>query len=480
MQKIHHLFFIKYVVLFLGTLFIASVITYITLKSIIVTHNEEDLMQSIEMIELLLPKSDSLERLATSVHKSTGIRVTIIDSEGQILAESDYQKEEMESHLNRFEIMQANSRPFGISIRYSLTLNSDFLYVAKATEYRGEKVYLRLSRSLEQVLRSFYTLTSRLLLALLFFVVISLLISYSISKKIRYDILQIINYLDEIADKNYKAVIKTRHFGEFLQISLQLKNLVKKLSNRERQKRKYTAKLRLVNKQRNDILSAISHEFKNPVASVMGYAETLLDDPEIDTKIRVKFLQKIFSNGQKISTMLDRLALSVKLENNDIKLSRSDFDLCDLCEEVRLNLSKKYRNREIHVACEPIVVHADRTTIEMVVSNLVDNAMKYSEGDVDISIEGSRLTVADRGMGIPEKEVEKITSKFYRVEKNTWDNSLGLGLAIVTYILKLHDTTLFIKSRVGEGSRFGFDITPLLQCGPAAGGEAGQGESKQA
>ena len=464
MQKIHHLFFIKYVVLFLGTLFIASVITYVTLRSIIVTHNEEDLMQEIEVIGLLLEQSGNLERLATEVHQRTGARVTIVNADGNVLAESDYQKEEMESHLNRFEIMQSNSRPYGVSIRYSQTLNTDFLYVAKVTEYRGDKIYLRLSRSLDQVLKSFYALTSRLLLALLFFVVIALLISYSISKKIRYDILQIITYLDEIANKNYKAVIKTRHFGEFLQISLQLKNLVKKLSSRERQKRKYTAKLRLVNKQRNDILSAISHEFKNPVASIMGYAETLMDDPEIDMKIRVKFLEKIFSNGQKISTMLDRLALSVKLENNDIRLSRSDFDLCDLCEEVRQNLSKKYRSRQILVACEPILVHGDRTMIEMVLSNLVDNAMKYSEGEVAVAIEGSRLMVTDSGMGIPEKEIEKITSKFYRVERNTWDNSLGLGLAIVTYILKLHDTTLFIESKVGEGSRFGFDIAPLIQC----------------
>ena len=464
MQKIHHLFFLKYVTLFIGTLFIAAVITYVTLKSIIVTHNEKDLQESIRMIELMLQESDDLDRLAKKVHKNTGIRVTIVDRNGTVIAESDYEKEEMESHANRFEIMQASSNEFGIATRYSQTLKTDFLYVAKVEQYRGEKVYVRLSRSLEHVLKSFYTLTSRLLLALIFFMVIALAISYSISKKIRYDIEQIIGYLDEIADKNYKAVLKTRYFGEFLQISLQLKNLVKKLSNRERQKRKYTAKLRLVNKQRNDILSAISHEFKNPVASIMGYAETLLDDPDIDTRIRTKFLEKVYANGKKISSMLDRLALSVKLENNDIKLSRSDFDLCELCHDVTLNLSKKYRDRSIRTECSPLTVHADRTTIEMVIVNLVDNAMKYSEEEVLVRLEGTRLEVVDRGMGIPEKEIEKISSKFYRVEKNTWDNSLGLGLAIVGYILKLHGTRLHIESTVGEGSRFGFDITPFLQC----------------
>lgn len=463
MLKIHQLFFIKFLTLFIGTLLIASVISYITLKSIVVEHNEINLKQSILLLETELEKSDDLEALAMLVHEKTGYRVTIIDADGIVIAESNYDKEHMENHANRFEVMQAGANDFGISTRYSHTLKTDFLYVAKMETYRGEKIYLRLSKSLEKVLESFYALSTRLLLSFLFFVILALIISYNISKKIHYDITQIITYLDEIANKNYKAVIKTRYFSEFLQVSLQLKNLVKKLSNRERQKRKYTAKLRLVNKQRNDILSAISHEFKNPVASIMGYAETLIDDPEIDTKIRMKFLDKILSNGKKIAVMLDRLALSVKLENNDITLTKSDFNLCDVAHDVSQNLSKKYKGRTVHTECDDLIVHADKTTIEMALTNLVDNALKYSEDDVSIKIDGGRLMVIDRGMGIPEKEIEKITSKFYRVEKNTWDNSLGLGLAIVSYILSLHKSTLFIESNVGEGSTFGFELAPLIE-----------------
>jgi two-component system, OmpR family, phosphate regulon sensor histidine kinase PhoR len=462
MLKIHQLFLLKFVSLFAGTLLIASIISYITLKSIIVDYNEESLKNSIDLILLELEKEDDLDTLATKIRTNTGLRVTIVDRDGVVIAESNHDKADMENHANRFEIMQANSEPYGLAVRYSKTLRTDFLYVAKSVTYRGTPVTLRLSRSLDKVLANFYALSSRLVIALIFFVTIAFIISYNMSKKIHFDIAQIITYLEEIADKNYKAVIKTRYFSEFLQISLQLKNLVKKLENRERQKRKYTAKLRLVNKQRNDILSAISHEFKNPVASIMGYTETLIDDPEVDVKIRQKFLDKVLSNGKKISAMLDRLALSVKLENNDITLSKSDFDLCELSQEVVQNLSKKYRDRTITAECDTLMVHADKTTIEMVLVNLVDNALKYSEEKVTITMEGSRLMVVDRGMGIAEKELEKISSKFYRVEKNTWDNSLGLGLAIVSYILRMHHTNLMIESEVGEGSAFGFDITPLL------------------
>jgi signal transduction histidine kinase len=167
------------------------------------------------------------------------------------------------------------------------------------------------------------------------------------SKKIRYDIEQITSYLEELSNKNYKAIIQTKYFNEFLQISVLLKDLAKKLHNRSRQKRKHTAKLRLINKQRNDILSAISHEFKNPVAAISGYAQTLRDDPDSTEKIRRKFLDKIISNAMKISTMLDRLALSVKLENNDLSAKFQNFKLSALISDIKENLEKKYPEQKI-------------------------------------------------------------------------------------------------------------------------------------
>ena len=106
-------------------------------------------------------------------------------------------------------------------------------------------------------------------------------------------------------------------------------------------------------------------------------------------------------------------------------------------------------------------VKADKTMIETVLINLIDNAMKYSQEDVTVSIIDNRLMVIDKGLGIAEKELDKITSKFYRVQKNTWDNSMGLGLAIVTYVLKLHGSALNIESKEGEGSIFAFDLQSI-------------------
>jgi signal transduction histidine kinase len=463
MLKIHHHFFINFIVLFFISLIAALLVGYLTLKSIIIDHTEEDLKRGIDTMEAYIVKHqpDDIPTLAKRYHDLMNMRITIVDGDGDVIAESDANKEEMENHANRFEIMQSASNDYGTALRYSDTLKTDFLYVAKRIELNGERVTLRMAMSLHKIFSSFATITSRLIIIMVLFLVVVVYISYRLSARIQEDIDGVITYLEEIGNKNYKAVMKAQNFSEFLVVALQLKNLVKKLSNRDKQKRKYTAKLRLVNKQRTDILSAISHEFKNPVAAIMGYAETLHDDPDVDTRIRLKFLDKVLSNAQKIAAMLDRLSLSVKLENDDLTLHKGSFDICELIEEVAQNLNKKYKDRTIHTNCETRIVYADKTTIEMLLINLVDNAMKYSETDVIVALKNDRVEVIDRGMGISEKEIEKITSKFYRVQKNTWDNSLGLGLSIVTYILKLHNSSLDINSEPGVGSTFSFDLSMM-------------------
>jgi two-component system phosphate regulon sensor histidine kinase PhoR len=434
----------------------------VALKSIIIEHSENHLENAIVMMGLDLEKIDDLDAYSLIVNKHTNLRVTMIDADGVVIAESSADKSTMDNHASRYEIMQANKDEFSHITRYSKTLKVDFLYVAKKFSYRDKNIYIRLSMSLAQVMSDFYSLWSKLFLVFLTVVLIAFYISKRMSARIIYDIEQITIFLDEISNKNYNAIIKTKYFYEFLQISLMLKNLVKKLSTRDKQKRKYTAKLRLMNKQRNDILSAISHEFKNPVASIIGYTQTLQEDPDINPKIREKFLSKISSNGDKISQMLDRLALSVKLENDDLKMEIKRFDMKTLCEEVVSNLSLKYRDREITLEATKTMIEADKTMIELALINLVDNALKYSEVEVNVVLKDNELSVIDKGIGIQEENIDKVTAKFYRVKKNTWDNSMGIGLAMVSYILKMHNSKLQIKSQFAEGSVFSFSLKEML------------------
>jgi two-component system, OmpR family, phosphate regulon sensor histidine kinase PhoR len=461
--KIHQLFFLNVLGLFVAALFVASMISYFTLKSMIIHDSEERLVENINLLEPLLASTHDFDRFVAQAAGKTFLRVTVIAENGDILAESDADKTLMGNHSGRIEVMQAMTQAYGVAVRYSNTVKTDFIYVAHKITTSEKTFYIRLAMSLESVMDHFYTLWIQLVGAFGVLVVIALLIAYNISKKARYDILQITRYLDEVSSKNYRAVLKPEYFREFLQISIMLKNLVKKLHNRDKQKRKHTAKLRLINKQQNDILSAISHEFKNPIAAIMGYAETLHDDLNIDPKIREKFLEKILSNTHRVTLMLDRLALSVKLENNDLSIKPAYFDITEVCTDSISILQPKYPSRIIRYNGGSKTVFADRTMIELVITNLVDNALKYSEEDVTLTLNDNRLTISDKGIGIAPSELDKISSKFYRVQKNRWDNSMGLGLSIVSYILKLHDCELQIDSTPGIGSTFSFSLENLIQ-----------------
>jgi len=461
--RIHQLFFLNVLGLFIAALFVASLISYFTLKSMIIHDGEERLIENINLLEPLLTTTQDFDRFVAQAAGRTFLRVTVIDESGEVIAESDADKETMENHAGRVEVMHAMTEPYGVAVRYSNTIKTDFIYVAHKINTPDKTFYIRLAMSLEGVMDHFYALWIQLVGAFGALIILALIIAYKISKKARFDILQITNYLDQISAKNYRAVLKPEYFREFLQISIMLKNLVKKLNNRDKQKRKHTAKLRLINKQQNDILSAISHEFKNPIAAIMGYAETLHDDLSLDPKIREKFLDKILSNTHRVTLMLDRLALSVKLENNDLSIKPTLFELSDVCLDSISILQAKYSDRSIRYVGISKTVFADKTMIELILTNLIDNALKYSEEEVTVTLTDTTVSISDKGIGIASSELDKITSKFYRVQKNRWDNSMGLGLSIVSYILKLHDSELRIESTQGVGSTFSFSLANLIQ-----------------
>jgi len=461
--KIHQLFFLNTLALFVGTLVIASFIGYYSLKEMIVNDNIAHLKRTLELVAVRSNQSNSLNHYVNAVRNQTDYRTTAFDNDGKVLAESNIDKRSVDSGINREEVMNAAIEPYGVDVRYSATFDEDYIFVAKQIAFQGDIVILRLGMTLHSVMGYFYELWIKLAASFALFIIIALILAFKISKKVEYDIAQITQYLHEISAKNYMAILKPEHFREFLQITLLLKNLVKKLRNRDKQKRKYTARLRLINKQQNDILSAISHEFKNPVAAIVGYTETLEEDPNLNLAIREKFLGKIHSNALKISTMLDRLALSVKLENNDLSIKPTTFDLDVLCRDVTSTLQGKYPKRVIVYEGHPKEVVADKTMLDLVITNLIDNAIKYSEDVVTLKLTDYTIEVTDKGIGIAPHELELIASKFYRVQKNSWDNSMGLGLAIVSYILKLHDSTLQIESTLGVGSTFAFGLDTLIR-----------------
>jgi signal transduction histidine kinase len=457
----------QHISLRIGILFVVAVllgmtVSFFNLREIQLREYENTLKSHLNLIEIQLPFSfhpETLKLFAKQIKKSINKRVTIINEEGVVLAETDYEDiNMMDNHRYRPEIIQASKEDYGVNLRYSDSIHEDFLYVAKHISYEGESLYLRLGMSTQEIRSNFVKLWIKIGYILLAILLVSLATAALIQRNMQKELQKLKNGLQAIANKEYKTHIKAGFAKEFVQIADTIHQLAAKLAKRDKQKRKHTAKLRLLNKQRSDIIAAVGHEFKNPIASIMGYAQTLLDDPQIDGQIKERFLGKIISNGNKINGMINRLSLATKLENGDLSPNKTQFDLGKLASDITTTFIQRYKDRKFILHTDTSIVNADATMIEMVLNNLLDNAIKYSENTIYIEVTNNKCSIRDEGEGIPVDEIPKITKKFYRSNRYSWDNSIGLGLSLVSYILKLHESELQIQSVLGEGSTFSFRL----------------------
>jgi len=469
--KLHQLFFINFLLIFIATLLTSGLVSYFTLKEAELKQFENHLKNTLNIVEIELEHIDDFEKFANSFYEKSFIlkrisfhnRITIIDKNGNVVADSDLKAKDMENHLDRKEIIEADSKDYGVSLRFSESTKKNYLYVAKRVLTEKEPLYIRLAVDTKSIMENFYKLWIKVTLIFTLSIFIALIITYMIQKNIKYDINRIKDFLEHINNKNFTPDMSDSFTEEFDFILKNLKKLSKKLEKREKQKKKFTKKLIIRDKQNREIISAISHEFKNPLAVILGYCETLVNDRDINPKIRDKFLDKISLNAHRIGSIIDRVNMAIKLENGDFKLKLTSFDIEELSLSIISMLKDKYNDREILLEIVDRTennkrIEADKTLIELVLINLIENALKYSEDDVKVEIAKDEIRVIDSGIGIDIEDIEEVTKKFYRVDKNIWNNSLGLGLNIVKYILKLHNTKLDITSEITKGSTFSFKL----------------------
>ena len=458
--KLSHIFFFNFIAVLTAALAILSIVVYYSVRQIEIDQFSQQLRSEIAYVHSKMAEGESIEEAAKEIEKIMGrpIRVTLITREGHVLFDNLEDSRTMPDLSNRPEVMGAKRQGFATAIRYDSKRNKEELFAAQVIPFNGKKAILRLSFSMERALHDFRALWLRIVVVFILAIGAGALMSLTVRRRIDEELDKLTDYLQRLADKKYDAKFHPGFTQEFRTIGKLLRQLSKRLEKTERKRRKYTAKLRLIGKQRSDIISAISHEFKNPVAAILGYTETLLDDPDLPIAIRQKFLARIEQNGRRISEMIDRLSFATRLESSEIEPKMSGFDFAKVVEEAAAAMEKKYPGRRVRLKTQSTQIYADRTMMELAVINLMDNAFKYSEEDIEAVVESGIFCVVDRGRGIPEKEIEAITQKFYRLDKNSWDNSLGLGLSIVTYILNRHGLRLRIESRVGEGSRFCFEL----------------------
>jgi two-component system phosphate regulon sensor histidine kinase PhoR len=222
--------------------------------------------------------------------------------------------------------------------------------------------------------------------------------------------------------------------------------------------------LKKLEQVRKDFVANISHELKTPITAIQGFAETLLEGALDDRKNALKFLETIKTNSERMNSLVDDLMTISKIELGVDKVEKTPLVFDDVAEAVVAVLKEKavQKNLALTTSLAPDLgmLSADRDRLIQILTNLVDNAIKFTEtGGVTFGVAEEKgktfLFVEDTGIGIPVKHLSRLGERFYRVDAGRSRNmgGTGLGLAIVKHLVKAHGWDLQIESTPGKGTR---------------------------
>ena len=219
---------------------------------------------------------------------------------------------------------------------------------------------------------------------------------------------------------------------------------------------------------RREFVSNVSHELRTPLTSIQAFVETLLDGGLDDRENRTRFLEIIQRHTSFMGELIGELSDLNKIETGAVDLDPHDLDLMEVATAVAGKLAQTYEDQKLELSMDipaGFRIRADRRRLEQILTNLVDNAMKFNRPGGEVRIEARRtdqkgipramVVVSDDGVGIPSDCVEKVFNRFFRVdEARSRDvRGTGLGLSIVKHLMRLHGGRVELESELGSGTR---------------------------
>jgi len=234
-------------------------------------------------------------------------------------------------------------------------------------------------------------------------------------------------------------------------------------------------KLKEFELQRKEFVANVSHELRTPLTAIQGLSETLIEFPDLNQEKRAYFIDVIHTHSIRLESIIENLLTLSKIE----KETETEIDELDFVDEsITLALSNaiflckdKALKRNIDIIlnnAEDITFRHNSSLIEQAIINLLNNAIKYSNGNSEIKItvikqhNDIEISVADKGNGIPEEHLSRLFERFYRVDKarSRKLGGTGLGLSIVKHIALAHKGSVHVKSEINKGSVFSL-VLPL-------------------
>lgn len=318
--------------------------------------------------------------------------------------------------------------------------------------------FIILNTALEDVNSTTSVLRGQLIYITLIVILLAIIVSIYLSKTLNKPILNITKEAKKLAKGNSELNIEESNIKE-------IDDLANALNYASREINK-------TDELRRDLLANVSHDLKTPLTMIKAYAEMVRDINKDDEEKRNENLNIIIDETDRLNILVNDILNLSKLEENQEKLELTEFDLVDLINNIikKYNIIKETENYKFILKLpKKALVYGDVNKISQVIYNLVNNAINYTGDDLTVTIEviekkkSYLVNIIDTGKGIKEEELNLIWNKYYKNEKNHKRNKVGtgVGLSIVKNILDRHKFKYGVKSKLGIGTTFYFEITKI-------------------
>lgn len=337
-----------------------------------------------------------------------------------------------------------------------LSITQSIAYTYPGASEAINKGTITLSMPVPEITKTRSNIISYFLIATVISVALELIALFIITKEITEPIRELEKMTKQMAVGNFKVKIQSRSNDEVGELVNSYNAMAEALGN--------------LDMMRNDFIASISHELRTPMTSIGGFIDGILDGV-IPAEKQEHYLQIVKEEIARMNALVNDLLNMARLQSGKVELDLLPCSLEELLRNTALKLKPIIDEKEIQIVfdiktknCEVLV---DRPSIERVLINLIQNAVKFTNpgGTVTLHSEPDgknkvRITVEDTGSGIAREEIPFIFEKFYKADKSRGldKKGTGLGLAIVKNILSAHGQEIHVESTVGKGSRFIFTL----------------------
>ena len=396
-----------------------------------------DLKAYAHVIELL-----NIDDLAAGIEKDPynpiddDLRITLIGAEGEVLYESLLNKDEMDNHNERPEIIEAREKGEGEAIRYSTTSGTHTFYYAERLQNGNMLRIGRDSVSVNRIMVNTLVIVLVIALCILF---VCMGISHYLTKKL-------VEPIEKLAT-NIMLVDENNVYEEIRPFVNTIKEQHVNIINNAQLRQEFTAN--------------VSHELKTPLTAISGYAE-LIGNGMTGKEDTIRFSNEIHSNANRLLSLINDIIKLSELDEADHQMEMERIDLYKLAENCvqMMQVTAEKQGIRLTLQGESAMTMANKGLMDEVFYNLCSNAIRYNKpgGSVTVTVgtkdERPFLSVADTGIGIPKECQERVFERFYRVDKSRSKSTggTGLGLAIVKHIVAQHNAALHLDSELGEGT----------------------------